>query len=65
MRAPAAERALTGQVPSPKLLDEAAAAASEGLDPQSDLHASAAYRRRVAGTLAARALTDALTRATA
>ncbi len=65
VRAPAAERALTGQVPSPTLLDEAAAAVSEGLDPQSDLHASAAYRRRVAGTLAARALTDALARATA
>jgi aerobic carbon-monoxide dehydrogenase medium subunit len=65
VRAPAAERTLTGQVPSPKLLGEAAAAAIEGLDPQSDLHASAAYRRRVAGTLTARALTDALARATA
>ena len=65
VRAPAAERALTGQVPSPTLLDEAAAAVSESLDPHSDLHASAAYRRRVAGTLAARALTDALTRTTA
>lgn len=65
VRALAAERALTGQVPNPTLLDEVAAAVSEGLDPQSDLHASAAYRRRVAGTLAARALTDALTRTTA
>jgi carbon-monoxide dehydrogenase medium subunit len=64
-RAYAAERALTGRTPSPGLLTEAAAAATERLDPQSDLHASADYRRRVAETLTARALTDALARATA
>ncbi|MGH7334926.1 MAG: FAD binding domain-containing protein [Candidatus Rokuibacteriota bacterium] len=64
VRAAAAEHLLTGQTPSPKLLVEAAAAATEGLDPHSDLHASAAYRRRVAETLTGRALTDALARAT-
>jgi len=62
VRAPAAERALISQTPSPKLLTQAAAVAAEGLEPQSDLHAPAAYRRRVAVTLTMRALTDALAR---
>lgn len=65
VRAPAAERVLSGQTPNPRLLAEAAAAATEGLDPQSDLHASATYRRRVAETLTVRALRDALARAAA
>jgi CO/xanthine dehydrogenase FAD-binding subunit len=34
-------------------------AASDGLDAMSDLHASAAYRRRVAATLGMRALEQA------
>jgi carbon-monoxide dehydrogenase medium subunit len=63
LRAPAAEQRLIGESPTPGLLREAAAAAAASLDPPSDLHAPAAYRRRVAGTLIERALTDALARA--
>lgn len=63
VRARAAERALTGHAPSPALIAEAAGVAADGLDPPSDLHASAAYRRRVARTLTARALADAVARA--
>jgi len=37
----------------------AVAAAAEGLETVDDLHASAAYRRRVAATLARRAILDA------
>jgi carbon-monoxide dehydrogenase medium subunit len=36
---------------------------SEGLEPDSDLHASADYRREVAGTLTRRALARAWERA--
>jgi aerobic carbon-monoxide dehydrogenase medium subunit len=61
-RARATEQALAGQSPSSTLFAEAAALAADGLDPQSDLHASAGYRRRVAATLTARALADALAR---
>jgi carbon-monoxide dehydrogenase medium subunit len=63
LRARGVERALRGQRPSPALIEEAAGAAADGLDPPSDLHASAAYRRRVARTLTARALRDAVARA--
>jgi len=62
-RAEAAERALLGREPSAKTIAEAAGLATEGLHPDSDLHAPAEYRRRVAGTLTARALTDAVGRA--
>lgn len=63
VRAAAAERMLEGQVPGDELVAEAAAAAAGHLDPPSDIHAPAAYRRRVARTLTARALADALARA--
>ena len=65
VRARAVEQALRGRAPSAALVGEAARAAADGLDAQSDLHASAAYRRRVAQTLTARALSDALARAAA
>jgi carbon-monoxide dehydrogenase medium subunit len=65
VRALAAERALAGQAPAPAVLEEAARAATEGLAPQGDLHASASYRRRVARTLLGRALRDAAARAAA
>ena len=64
-RARGTERLLAGQVPSADLLAEAAARSSEAIDPQADLHASASYRRRVATTLTARALADAVARAAA
>jgi aerobic carbon-monoxide dehydrogenase medium subunit len=63
VRAEAAERVLTGQKPGPAVVEAAARAVVEGLDPMRDLHAPASYRVSVARTLTARALTDALGRA--
>jgi carbon-monoxide dehydrogenase medium subunit len=63
VRAEAAEKALAGQVPTPEMIDDAARRAGEALDPQDDLHATAAYRRRVGGTLLGRAIRDAVERA--
>jgi carbon-monoxide dehydrogenase medium subunit len=45
-------------------LDAAAAPIAETLEPASDVHASAAYRRRLARVLIARALRQAAARAT-
>jgi aerobic carbon-monoxide dehydrogenase medium subunit len=44
-------------------LDAAAARIAERLEPSGDAHASAAYRRRLAGVLTARALRQARARA--
>ncbi len=63
VRAMRAERALAGQAPAPGPIDLAAREAAEALTPDADLHASAEYRRRVARTLMARALTAAVDRA--
>jgi CO/xanthine dehydrogenase FAD-binding subunit len=54
---------MVGRAAAPTDVAEAAAAGAADLRPDSDLHASADYRRRVARTLIARALTDALARA--
>ena len=54
-----AEKALNGRVVDEASIQAAARAAEEGLDPPSDLHASAAYRRSLAGTLLERALLHA------
>jgi len=62
VRGAAAERALEGRAPTPSLLGDAARAAAAGLSPDGDIHATAAYRRRVAATLAERTLTAALAR---
>jgi carbon-monoxide dehydrogenase medium subunit len=51
-----AEAALNGRVVNEAAIQAAARAAEEALDPPSDLHASAAYRRSLAGTLLERAL---------
>jgi carbon-monoxide dehydrogenase medium subunit len=51
VRARAAEQALVGATPGDDLFTAAGAAAVEGLTPPSDLHASSAYRRHVAGVL--------------
>ena len=64
VRAEASERALAGQTPKPSLIEDAARLAVQGLEPMSDLHAPASYRRSVARTLTARALTEALARLT-
>jgi aerobic carbon-monoxide dehydrogenase medium subunit len=61
-RALAAEQALAGRTATPSLLGEAARAAAAALSPDADIHATAAYRRQVAGTLAERTLAAALAR---
>jgi carbon-monoxide dehydrogenase medium subunit len=63
MRAHRAEALLQGQAAEPEAIDAAAAMAAEGIDPDPDLRANAAYRRHVAGALSRRALTTAITRA--
>jgi carbon-monoxide dehydrogenase medium subunit len=55
--------ALLGQMPSPDAIRAAAdAAAADDIDPSSDIHASARYRRHLAGVLTRRALTMAFSR---
>lgn len=61
-RADAVEKALRGKQPTPKLLREAAANAAAGVEALSDLHASAEYRRAMAGVLTRRAIERALKR---
>jgi carbon-monoxide dehydrogenase medium subunit len=63
MRATAAEETVAGAPATPATIGEAARLAADALHPDSDLHATAAYRKRVARTLTERALTDALGRA--
>lgn len=58
-----AAAALVGQRPSPSAFEEAARRVSAQLDPHSDLHASAEYRKQVGGVLARRALALASERA--
>ena len=54
---------LAGRAPTAADLDEVARAAASRLDPHGDLHATASYRRRLAATLARRALVTASARA--
>ena len=56
LRLPKAETALNGTIVDAAAIQSAAKAATESLDPPGDLHASAAYRRSLAGTLLERAL---------
>jgi carbon-monoxide dehydrogenase medium subunit len=59
-----AAEALDGEMPTPEAIEAAAEiAASADIDPGSDIHASAEYRRHLAKTLAVRALTQACERA--
>jgi carbon-monoxide dehydrogenase medium subunit len=60
--ADAAEATLAGHEPTAAGVREAARAAAVSLSPDSDLHATAAYRREVAAVLAERALGAALAR---
>jgi carbon-monoxide dehydrogenase medium subunit len=57
------ERLLLGQPPSPAAIGAAAAAATAAIDPTSDIHASARYRRHLAVVLTRRALEQAFSRA--
>lgn len=63
VRIPAVERVLEGQVPSEQVFGMAAREASAAVEPDDDVHATAAYRRSVAGTLTRRALREAIDRA--
>ena len=63
VRAPAAEALLTGTGFEPDAMAAAAEAVRDGIVPDDDLHASADYRRHLAGVLAERALGDAWARA--
>lgn len=61
-RAEAVERALRGKKATPKLLADAARHAAEGVEALSDLHASAHYRREMAGVFVRRAVERAIAR---
>jgi aerobic carbon-monoxide dehydrogenase medium subunit len=60
LRAAGAEELLAGETPSPELFDEAARRATSDLDPPSDLHGSAEYRKKVAAALVRRSLQAAV-----
>ena len=55
----AVEAVLNGRVVDEATIAKAASAASAAVDPQDDIHASAAYRRALTGTLTERALKSA------
>jgi carbon-monoxide dehydrogenase medium subunit len=63
VRVPRAEGMLRGKAPDQKTLLEIAGAVADDLDPDSDVHASAEYRKEVGGVLTRRALEKALLRA--
>lgn len=58
-RAQAVEKALEGKAPDAGTLEAAAKAAAEGVEPLSDLHASADYRAHLAAVQVRRALEEA------
>ncbi len=63
VRVESAEEALRGSDGNMDSLQQVAAAVSEALDPDSDIHASALYRKEVSGVMARRALVGAFRRA--
>lgn len=63
IRARQAEESLVGERPSEALFCDAAQRATENLEQDSDIHASAEYRRAACAALARRALTQAAQRA--
>ncbi len=65
VRATDAERLLAGQRPSETLWADAAEAVRAAVTPDGDIHASADYRKHVAGVLTRRALAEAHSRAEA
>lgn len=62
VRLAGAENAVRGQPLSTDVLSAAARAAAAEVDPDSDTHATAAYRRRLAGVMTQRALSKATER---
>lgn len=63
LRASEAEALLVGQKPEAKLMAQVTETVRAVIEPETDLHASADYRRHLAGALAGRALAAALQRA--
>ncbi|MGA7487549.1 MAG: xanthine dehydrogenase family protein subunit M [Xanthobacteraceae bacterium] len=63
LRLSAVEDVLNGQTIDEATIAKAEAAASAAVDPQDDIHASAAYRRALIGTMVERALKHAAARA--
>lgn len=59
LRLRAVETSLSGHPPGPDLFQRAASAGSGELDPRSDIHASAEYRREVGSVLIERVLLEA------
>jgi len=59
VRLAAAEAEVNGKVVDVAVSERAGAAASAAVDPQSDIHASAAYRKSLIGTMVERALQSA------
>lgn len=59
-RATEAEDVLVGTPAGEETIDGAARAAAEAVDPMSDIHGSAGYRRRLVGVLTRRALRQAM-----
>jgi carbon-monoxide dehydrogenase medium subunit len=64
IRVDAVRDVLVGQEPTLPRLREAAQLACEGIEPESDVMASAEYRRAMAAVYARRALAEAAQRAT-
>jgi carbon-monoxide dehydrogenase medium subunit len=62
-RARKVEERLRGRAPAARDIAEASAAAAEDVDPPSDLHASAAYRKEMAAIFTRRSLEKAVQRA--
>jgi carbon-monoxide dehydrogenase medium subunit len=60
LRQPEAEQSLEGGPPGDAAFAEAGRIVSDCVEPAEDIHASAGYRKRLAGVLTRRALTDAL-----
>ena len=65
LRAVAAEALLIGHALEPDLTSRAIGGIRAAIEPETDLHASADYRRHLAGVLTGRALAAAWRRATA
>lgn len=62
LRVPDAEQVLVGSKLEPEALDEAAQAAGKAVEPASDVHGSAEYRRHLTTVLLRRAARDAIDR---
>lgn len=59
IRIPEAEAVLIGNPPSAEAFAAAAAAVSSAIEPETDIHATAAYRRHIAGVLTRKGLAQA------